>query len=89
MFNNGTLNTLLDCAHKASFGNEEAVLQSVNCGCFYCCEIYKASEVHEFVSVERSAACPRCLVDAVLPDQSGYPLHPVFLKMMRMYWFGR
>jgi acetone carboxylase gamma subunit len=33
------------------------------------------------------ALCPRCEIDSVLGDASGYPITHDFLSKMRHYWF--
>lgn len=76
--------------HGCSFANVKAVKLSTYCGCFYCCEIYLASEVVDFikerVAVDDTALCPKCGIDSVLPG-CDVILSKSFLKMMKERWF--
>jgi hypothetical protein len=31
--------------------------------------------------------CPRCGIDSVIGDQSGFPITPEFPERMKRYWF--
>lgn len=77
-------------AHKASFKNEESILHSQRCGCFNCQATFPASEVilMEEMDGQKTAWCPRCGIDAVLGDASGFPISEEFLEEMRKTWFG-
>ena len=78
----------LEQAHKASFRNREQIERSKQCGCFFCCRIFPASEVTDYVSKEKpTALCPYCYTDSVLGDASGYPITKEFMKEMNKRWF--
>lgn len=78
----------LEQAHKASFRNREQIEQSKQCGCFFCCRIFPASEVTDYVSREEpTALCPYCFTDSVFGDASGYPITEDFLKEMNKRWY--
>jgi hypothetical protein len=85
----GMIVTLLEDAHSASWDNEKVVAKSDMVGCFYCCKVYKAAKIINWTGGTKCALCVECKVDSIIPDASGYPLHPVFLGFMAMYWFGR
>jgi len=72
-------------AHEACTNNREAIGRSSMCGCFYCLNIFPATEVGHYWG-ER-AVCPYCEVDAVIGDASGYPITPEFLAEMYEVWF--
>lgn len=76
----------LKAAHKHCSHNRAAVTGSALCGCFYCLEIFPAAQVQEYVSSE-DAVCPKCGIDSVIADASGYPLSLEWLTAMRDYWF--
>ena len=50
-------------------------------------------EIKEWVSGDAdwtktdTALCPKCGVDAVIGESSGYPITKEFLKEMNEYWF--
>ena len=63
--------------------NREQIERSKQCGCFFCCRIFPASEVTYYVSREEpTALCPYCYTDA-----SGYPIIEEILKEMNKRWF--
>ena len=77
-------------AHKACFKNWRILKKSKTCGCFYCLRVYAASEVGDWCverDRRRTALCPYCAVDSVIPDASGWPLDADFLKKMKCWWF--
>jgi hypothetical protein len=77
----------MEAAHRHCTGNQAALQQSRQAGCFYCIEVYPAEDL-EFISIEQTAICPRCGIDSVLADRSGLPLTREFLKRMHEYWFS-
>lgn len=82
---------MLTAAHDACIRNENAVRSSKLCGCFCCCLTFLPAEIREWVDEPqggRSALCPKCHIDSVLGDSSGFPLDKEFLTVMSDYWFG-
>lgn len=75
--------------HDYCVSNYKDVKRSKNVGCFHCCEIYPATEVKDWIEGKRndSAVCPKCEMDAVLPD-SKVVLTKELLTIMQEYWFG-
>ncbi len=62
------------------------------CGCFFCLSIFPPSEIREWVDeddneVGMTAICPKCGIDSVLGDRSGYPMTDDFLTSMKKLWF--
>ncbi|MBK8235849.1 MAG: cytoplasmic protein [Deltaproteobacteria bacterium] len=78
-------------AHGHSSHHRAELLASATCGCFYCCATFAPGEIDEWTDEVddegQTALCPRCGVDAVLGDRSGYPLSPEFLREMHRRWF--
>jgi ferredoxin len=58
-------------------------------GCYYCMNVYPVTDVHEFVDPEEDTAlCPKCGVDTVVGDATGYPVtDKKFLRAMHYYGF--
>lgn len=83
-------NTDLERLHKLSFENESAVSSSVKCGCFYCSRIFDKDHILEWVDDQnaRTALCPYCGIDSVLPD-SRVDLTDDLLLQMRLQWFDK
>jgi hypothetical protein len=79
----------LIAAHKHSFQNRDEVMSSVQCGCFYCGAIVPPAEVVDWVNDKggQTAICPKCRIDSVLGDASGYPITREFLRRMKQHWF--
>lgn len=79
----------VDRIHALSFENEQAVLSSQKCGCYYCQRVFDSSAITEWVDDcnARTALCPYCGVDAVIPD-STVNLSDELLSRMYERWFG-
>lgn len=76
-------------AHKHSSGHKPEVQSSRICGCFYCSATFPPDEILEWVGRHSDTAlCPKCGIDAVLGDRSGWPVSDRrFLKRMSDRWF--
>lgn len=79
-------------AHKHSLNHRKEVEASQNCGCFYCLSIFLPSQIKEWVDEDEedmgtTALCPKCGIDSVLGDKSGYPIYKDFLQTMNKIWF--
>jgi hypothetical protein len=61
------------------------------CGCFYCLETFPAEEVEEYVDKFCgeciTALCPRCGIDAVLPDADWKDLSRELLEKLHLRAF--
>lgn len=58
------------------------------CGCFYCLAVYSPSAITEWTDYDDSALCPKCGIDSVLAEDSGYPITTAFLTRMYARWFA-
>jgi hypothetical protein len=62
------------------------------CGCTFCLAIFPAAEVTSWCDPrpmpDRTALCPRCGIDLVLPAAAGFPLTREFLEAMQIRWFS-
>ncbi|MBQ2726111.1 MAG: cytoplasmic protein [Clostridia bacterium] len=74
-------------AHHFSKDNRQFIENSVNCGCFYCGRIFPGSEITQWIDGGKTARCPHCSVDSLLPEDCGHPVTDEFLKQMNEYWF--
>ncbi|TDZ42366.1 hypothetical protein CCUG63695_02338 [Mycobacteroides franklinii] len=75
-------------AHAHCRNNRVALSRSDVCGCFYCLAIYSPSAITEWTDYDDSALCPKCGIDSVLAEDSGYPITEVFLTRMYARWFA-
>lgn len=73
--------------HNRSRHNRLCINKSEWCSCFSCCQKYKANEVREWIDTGNTALCPKCGIDAVIGDYSGYD-DMEDMKMMYNYYFG-
>jgi len=77
--------------HYVSGWHEEEILKSNLCGCFNCLSIFPSSEIIEWVEERencprgkgKTAICPKCHIDTVLPDTTEYELTESLLKKMQ------
>jgi hypothetical protein len=86
-------------AHTHGSRHGEEMARSAQAGCFYCCAVFSPSEISDWldeaagdlsgaVASESTALCPRCGIDSVIGDASGFPVtDPQFLKDMNRFWF--
>jgi hypothetical protein len=65
--------------------NMEAIKESEFCFCVHCFEKYPASEVVEHT--DGDAICPRCYVDAVIPDSCGMEITEDLLREWNREYF--
>lgn len=64
-------------------------------GCFYCRQVYPKGEIRDWTDAPReyaagnTAICPKCGIDAVLPDMAyhGWSSFPELLTVMQEAWF--
>jgi cytosine/creatinine deaminase len=76
-------------AHRFCKRHKAQVLASKQCGCFYCLQLFSPSEIEIWLGEgEGTAMCPRCGIDAVLPERPGVELTAELLEEMHHYWFG-
>ena len=79
-------------AHTHASFHREEVLNSKNCGCFYCLAIFEPDEIEVWIDVRngirQTALCPLCGIDSVIGSGSGFPISREFLSKMHTYWFG-
>ena len=83
----------LKAAHKHSIRHRKEVTSSKYCGCFYCGYIFPPVEISHWIdknekAIGQTALCPKCSIDSVLGDKSGFSISEVFLAEMNKYWFN-
>lgn len=75
-------------AHRHSIRHRDEIMASAACGCFYCLAIYSPSEIAEWIDEHATAICPKCGIDSVIGEASGFPVTPEFLAGMKANWFS-
>lgn len=76
-------------AHRLSSNNKTLLMNSEYCGCFYCIKIFNYYDINEWRtdSIDKTALCPHCQVDSVIPKSPLYQLDILFLEKMYKVWF--
>jgi hypothetical protein len=77
----------VEAAHQHCSNHRSEITTGTRCGCFYCCAVFHPDEIKEWVDYGETALCPRCGIDSVIGDRSGYPVQNQFLERMRTRWF--
>jgi hypothetical protein len=79
---------MIIASHKRTIRHSEEILQSDNCGSFYCLTVFKPAAILEWTDHKQTANCPNCGIDSEVGDKSSYPVTDIdFLKQMNTYWF--
>ena len=58
----------MDNPSKLSYKNKQTILDSNNCGCFYCLSIFTKDKIKSWIDNGDTAVCPKCNIDSVLGD---------------------
>lgn len=74
-------------AHKYASRNKEQIKNSRKVSCFYCLKEFSPLEIKEYLDDEKTAVCPYCGIDSVLPEIPNFNISKKFLKEMHKYWF--
>lgn len=77
----------VQAAHRHSSNHRAEIESSTLCGCFYCCASFAPTEIVEWVDEGQTALCPKCGIDSVIGDRSGFAISEPFLSTMKTYWF--
>lgn len=79
--------TQLERLHSYCTHNKRLVEASDKCYCFYCKSTMDARDIEEYIDSEQTALCPKCGIDAILPDRIDEPIDDNILSEMNTYWF--
>lgn len=72
-------------AHEWASLHRDDVAESEICGCFECLSLFGPHEIKQWIDLGRTALCPRCGVDTVIPDSCGF-LSATLLELMNEIW---
>jgi hypothetical protein len=73
--------------HSKATNQRQDILNSKNCGCFYCLSIFEPDKITRWTDNSQTALCPNCGVDAVLPDNIGQEINKELLDLMHREYF--
>lgn len=86
--------TDLESLHSASTGHREILATASRAGCFHCGSFFQPAEIREWTHKpadgrpSTTTLCPRCGVDAVLPETTSIAMDTAMLEAMRGHWFS-
>ena len=80
----------LKALHKKSIRNEEEILRFKSCCCFECVNFFASTDIVEWLDEgdQKTAMCPRCGFDTVLPNDPNSPISEALLKEMQTVYIG-
>lgn len=78
---------LLEELHTYSSNNFKLIQDSEFCHCFHCLKKFEAKEVMNYIDDNKTALCPYCDIDAVIPDVINHHLDGITIREMNEYWF--
>ena len=75
----------LNALFKQGYGNEPRLRLAHKAACYGCTEIFPTSEIVGWYDDEpyRTAECPRCHLDSVVPESPEFILTPELMKQMQ------
>ena len=81
---------LLNQYREHAIDNEIEIVQSNQCGCFFCRHVFDARDVQDWMDGEHgvTALCPECGMDAVIGDASGIEIDKPLMKEMNLAFYG-
>lgn len=73
-------------------GNRKEIEASSHCVCLYCQEVYRATEVKDYIidsslDFKETALCPRCGANTVLGDVTGIPFYEELIAKLHCHYF--
>ena len=71
-----------------AFHNKSEISLCQECGCYHCLKVFPKEEIKEWTDNSKTALCPHCGIDAVLPN-TAYALTKEVLAPIHDYWFER
>ena len=73
--------------HTYSVHNKKMVEESENCHCYYCQSTVDSGSVESYADDGETALCPRCGINALIPDSVDEKIDANVLHDMHEYWF--
>lgn len=79
--------TQMERLHAYSAHNRELVAVSNQCYCFYCKQSMYRGEIERHIDDGQTALCPKCGIDAIIPDSIEESVDENIIAEMNEYWF--
>ena len=77
----------LERLHAYSSHNRNMVDEADRCYCFFCKGCVESSEIVDYTDGGKTAVCPLCGKDTLIPDSIGEPINDTIVREMNEYWF--
>jgi len=93
---------VLKDVHSHSIDNAKEILESEYYGCFSCVEVHTVDEgmkaqaeyslLHPVTNpsglIESTVFCPKCMIDSIIGDATGYKITHELMSELEKHWFG-
>ena len=73
--------------HTYSSHNKNLIDVSEKCYCFHCKSVIDAKDITEYSCEGQTALCPKCRIDAIIPDAIDEKINESIINEMNEYWF--
>ena len=73
--------------HAYSSHNKKLIDIADKCYCFYCKSSMEQSEIQNYIDDGQTALCPKCEIDAIIPDSIDDTVDEQIISEMNEYWF--
>lgn len=70
-----------------AFRNKHLQSNSSIGGCYHCVNVFNASDVKYYTDNGETALCPKCMIDCVVFDSTGYTITTENMQKAKNYWF--
>lgn len=77
----------LERLHTYSSHNKRFIAISNKCYCFYCRSCMDRSEIVDYCDNGQTAICPKCSIDAIIPDSIEETVNEKIISELNAYWF--
>ena len=79
-------------AYDKTFINEKKISTSKKCGCFNCKRVFSPEDISLWIDdlhQQRTALCPYCNMDTVIPETGDIQITTELLENMNEYWIKK
>lgn len=73
--------------HTYSSHNRNLIMLANRCYCFHCKTALDRHEIKEYADDGQTAICPKCGIDAIIPDSIEDSIDEKTISEMQEYWF--
>ena len=73
--------------HAYSSHNKKLIDTADKCYCFYCKSSMQKDEIKNYIDDGQTALCPKCEIDAIIPDSIDDTVDEQMISEMNEYWF--